>query len=84
MDFLNGFLIEFIIFYKNDHPKYSTLSKSSEFESYEDILVLIKQFAEEQHVYLRKRNPAIKVQCYNNKVKEEKKIDEKYIYEGGC
>jgi hypothetical protein len=45
---------------------------------------LIKQFAEEQHVYLRIRNPAIKVQCYNNKVKEEKKIDEKYIYEGGC
>lgn len=58
----------------------STLSRSSEFDKYEDILALIKQFAEEQHVYFRIHKPTIKVQCYNNQVKAEKKMDEKYIY----
>ena len=57
----------------------STLLKSNVLDSYKDILVLIKQFLEEHH-YLLRRNPTTKVQCYNNKIKEEKKIDEEYIY----
>ena len=53
----------------------SSLSKTSLFDTYEDILLLIKQFAEKKIVFLRLGKPLMKIQCWNNSAKDEKKIE---------
>ena len=59
----------------------SNLSKCSVFDSFDEILLLIKQFAEETHVYFRLDKPIKTVQFWNKSVKsEDKKVDEKFKY----
>ena len=54
--------------------------KSSVFDTNDDILFPIKQFAEEKHVNLLLGKPSIKIQCWKNSVEAETKIEEKCIY----
>jgi hypothetical protein len=59
----------------------ASLTKCSVFESYDEILLLIRQFKEENNVYLRLDKPLQTVKSWNKSVKiEDKKIDEKYVY----
>jgi hypothetical protein len=48
----------------------NSLSKSSLFDSFDDILQLIKAFGEEKNVYLRIDKPITTVKAWNDKVKK--------------
>lgn len=56
------------------------LSSFSLFYTYDDILLVMKQFTDEKIAYLRLGKPSMKIQFWNKNSSSKKKIDEKYIY----